>query len=274
MQGRRLSWENQALLDEIRGVAPRKTEAESDDIAKAHIHAIYRVQTQPEPTGFFAVLGRKIPRFFLSCLPSFFRTQPTHIDTRDASGNTALMWAAAYGRQTIIDELVKNGADINLRNNLGNTALMCATHNVQLLAIVSLLNHGATTLDCAEALRQLALHSPDQGNPAIVAILDAVVKQQDVLRAQNSPLRMSEYDYERVKTHWLQLKALHDKYQEKINRRKAFDEATDRRLPTVLLDLVEGYDAPPLPKLGFFTHSQIHDKLEEVVPGFRVELKR
>lgn len=51
-------------------------------------------------------------------------------------GDTALMWAAATGNVDIVSELLKYGADINLKNMEGNTALTFAkkdVHNKSLL---------------------------------------------------------------------------------------------------------------------------------------------
>jgi ankyrin repeat protein len=45
------------------------------------------------------------------------------LNLQDNQGETALMVAAAYGNAVIADELLKAGADFSLKNHKGQTAL-------------------------------------------------------------------------------------------------------------------------------------------------------
>lgn len=45
------------------------------------------------------------------------------VNLKDASGFTALIWAAAFRRREIVLKLIAAGADVNARNNRGETAL-------------------------------------------------------------------------------------------------------------------------------------------------------
>ena len=52
--------------------------------------------------------------------------QGANLEMRDTEGSTAMVWAV-YGRAIVaIDELYKRGADVNTRLNDGRTPLMCA----------------------------------------------------------------------------------------------------------------------------------------------------
>jgi uncharacterized protein len=74
-----------------------------------------------------------------------------HVDARDSRGRTPLMWAAAYSddRHGSLTErhleiarlLLERGADPNVRNRYGLTALMRAGRNVEVVRL--LLAHGA-----------------------------------------------------------------------------------------------------------------------------------
>ncbi len=48
------------------------------------------------------------------------------VNAKDENGNTALMGACKYGRTGVVQLLVKNGADVNIADEDGKTALMKA----------------------------------------------------------------------------------------------------------------------------------------------------
>ena len=53
------------------------------------------------------------------------------VDIRNADGYTPLMMAAYYGHQSIVTTLLKHGADRCARDNKGNTALMGALFKME-----------------------------------------------------------------------------------------------------------------------------------------------
>lgn len=53
------------------------------------------------------------------------------VDVRNHEGYTALMMSAYYGHQEIVTTLLKNGAERCLRDNKGNTALMGAIFKLE-----------------------------------------------------------------------------------------------------------------------------------------------
>lgn len=53
-----------------------------------------------------------------------------HVDTVDRHGRTALMYSALGDRPSCAELLLKAGADINLKDSVGRTALHWAAHKV------------------------------------------------------------------------------------------------------------------------------------------------
>jgi len=49
-----------------------------------------------------------------------------NVNVKCDEGNTALMWASYSGHLNIVKLFVKHGADVNAKNNAGYTALMLA----------------------------------------------------------------------------------------------------------------------------------------------------
>ena len=92
-------------------------------------------------------------------------------DTRDASGSTALMYAAAFAPEATMQLLLTAGANVNAANQNGATALMWATHDPAKVRL--LLGRGADVdaarPDGATAVFAAAL----RGNPQVVELLVA-----------------------------------------------------------------------------------------------------
>jgi len=91
---------------------------------------------------------------------------------RDIQGNSALMWVvASNGSEGLMDALVDHGADVNLQNFVGETALYLSCVHGFVDKVEYLLENGANpnieTLDGATALHAAAV----QGNVAIIDLL-------------------------------------------------------------------------------------------------------
>jgi hypothetical protein len=54
-----------------------------------------------------------------------------NVNLKDSLGYTALHWAAIEGHQGVVELLLQNGADINEKNNSGNTALDLANNAIK-----------------------------------------------------------------------------------------------------------------------------------------------
>jgi len=65
------------------------------------------------------------------------------VNVRDADGNTALDWAAGEGQLEIVKILLDKGADVNVKGMLGFTPLMAATTHGHTEIVKILLDRGA-----------------------------------------------------------------------------------------------------------------------------------
>lgn len=101
-------------------------------------------------------------------------------NTRDASGATALMYAAAFASDATMRALLDKGADVNAANQSGATALMWATHDSDKVRL--LLSRGvqvnAARADGATALLGAAL----RGNQQVVEMLIAAGADRQIGR--------------------------------------------------------------------------------------------
>jgi ankyrin repeat protein len=69
------------------------------------------------------------------------RRQPSIVNARGPRGATPLMYAALYGDATLLAAMLQAGADPNIRNDSGATALMWAIEDIEKVRL--LLKHGA-----------------------------------------------------------------------------------------------------------------------------------
>ncbi len=65
------------------------------------------------------------------------------VDVTDSEGTTALMFASCNGHLQCLDALLTAGADINATDDSGRTALMIASARAQSAAVIALLRRGA-----------------------------------------------------------------------------------------------------------------------------------
>lgn len=78
------------------------------------------------------------------------------VDVRNADGYTPLMMAAYYGHQPIVSTLLKHGADRCARDNKGNTALMGALFKMEFSIAKQL-----SKVDCDVAAKQQGLKTTE-----------------------------------------------------------------------------------------------------------------
>jgi len=69
------------------------------------------------------------------------RKQPSIVNARGPRGATPLMYAALYGDATVLAAMLEAGADPNIRNDSGSTALLWAIEDIDKMRL--LLDHGA-----------------------------------------------------------------------------------------------------------------------------------
>jgi ankyrin repeat protein len=92
-------------------------------------------------------------------------------NTRDTSGATALMYAAAFASEATMRLLLDGGADVNAANQNGATALMWATHDPAKVRL--LLNRGASVNTAQPDGATAVLSAALRGNTQVVRMLMA-----------------------------------------------------------------------------------------------------
>lgn len=106
-----------------------------------------------------------------------------NINAKDDDGNTALMSAAGNRHTEIANALIKAGADVNAKINDGRTALMLAADQGHTETVNALIEAGADDLtDNAGKTALIHAASSEYSNPETVnALIDAGsnVKQRD-----------------------------------------------------------------------------------------------
>ena len=70
-----------------------------------------------------------------------------NVNAKDNDGNTALMWAAYNGHTERVKLLIEHGANINAKDNDGETALMQAAFYGYIEIVKLLLEYGASVND-------------------------------------------------------------------------------------------------------------------------------
>lgn len=100
--------------------------------------ARYWVNTR-EPGKGFLPLGLAALHGKASAV-EFLLDHGASVDLRDKLGNTALLSAAIGGYRQIIQVLIDRGADVNAQNNNGDTALMMASKNGHVEVVQQLLD--------------------------------------------------------------------------------------------------------------------------------------
>jgi ankyrin repeat protein len=92
-------------------------------------------------------------------------------NTRDSSGATALMYAAAFAAPAAMQALLRGGADVNAANQSGATALMWASHDPEKVRL--LLDRGANVHAARPDGMSAVLGAALRGNRRVVEMLIA-----------------------------------------------------------------------------------------------------
>ena len=105
----------------------------------------------------------------------------TPVDSKGPGGITALMWKSGLGDTAAIDNLLKRGADVNLKDDNGFTALMGAVYYDKLEAVKILIKKGRADVNLKANNGFVALHLAAQnGNLEIVKALLAGGANKDI----------------------------------------------------------------------------------------------
>ena len=108
--------------------------------------------------------------FFLS-FSLCFTPSSSSSSLQNGNGDTALIWAAFYGHDTVIPLLLEADAQIDAQNNGGNTPLILASYNGKEAAVRELLK-GNPNLDLKTKDGKTALDwAREENHQSIVDLL-------------------------------------------------------------------------------------------------------
>ena len=101
--------------------------------------------------------------------------QGVDVNARDDEKRTALMWAAYDGYTEVVKQLLKRGAEVDARDLLDRTALMFAASGANIETVRLLLAHKADTnlVDSHEAWTALMFAAAEGHNDIVQALLKA-----------------------------------------------------------------------------------------------------
>ncbi len=98
------------------------------------------------------------------------RDEPSHIDKQGTAGSTPLMYAALYGDLDAVRQLLNKGANPNIANEAGATALMWATDNLDIST--ELVTHGAdVNAKSSDSRTPLMIAAGRYGSAPVVKLL-------------------------------------------------------------------------------------------------------
>jgi len=101
-------------------------------------------------------------------------TRETELNRPDVVGSTPLLIAALADRGATAKQLIEAGADVNVANRQGETALSAAAYNADFELVTELLAHGAKPATIDRAGKSPILYAAARGQDGIVAaLLDA-----------------------------------------------------------------------------------------------------
>lgn len=101
----------------------------------------------------------------MAVLDRLFAAGDVNARAETAPGQTPLMLAARKANTTVVELLLRHGADVNAQDGIGNTALMCAIdcgnlEMVKLLVAQPELNIDLKDQVCCRLFRDLVMSSP------------------------------------------------------------------------------------------------------------------
>ena len=124
----------------------------------------------PPPDGVATAMTDALRKGDGARFQKLMRDEPTHINLRGPGGATPLMFAALYGNADAVHQLLKGGADPNLQNEAGATALMWGTDSLEIERL--LIERGANVnARSSDARTPLLIASGENGGGPVVELL-------------------------------------------------------------------------------------------------------
>jgi ankyrin repeat protein len=98
------------------------------DLAAAKADFSIKDDQGKTPLHYLAALGSESPLFFIRGIDRIFVDAKVDFQANDNDGDTAAIIAAKTGTKDVFDWLVKQGADLDITNNQGETARLLMAH--------------------------------------------------------------------------------------------------------------------------------------------------
>jgi len=117
------------------------------------------------------------------------------INAKDNNGYTALMWASSNGNTAIVQQLIAAGADINAKNNYGNTALLWASRRGHTLVVKQLIAAGVSLNDKNNGGNTALMWASINGHTAVVQQLIAAGADHTIVNEYNLDNKTTARDY-------------------------------------------------------------------------------
>lgn len=184
------------------------------------------------------------------------------LDIKNIFGNTALIVAVLNGHQAKAHELIKAGAKLELQNKEGYTALDEAINYIKISAVSLLLSHGALVRHPQKFFE--FLEACDQRDTDVLASLQSLCEQlraRLTIKEDKAEAKQSDSDlFNKADNYLKKLNVLTNIHRNKLL--KQVDEATDKIITPVLLDIVAAFDVPLQdPRVSFFKPAEIDSLL-------------
>ena len=156
----------------------------------ATLQASFNKPSQQELDAFFDAAGDVNN----AVVAEFLDKYPSAADEKNG-GRTALVWAAMFGRTETAKLLLKNGADVNGKNEHGMTALMAAAANGYKDLVELLLYQGAD-MDAKKHTGETALMmAGEHRQPGTAALLARWAEKQKMLREEQRAQWLIDTDF-------------------------------------------------------------------------------
>lgn len=124
----------------------------------------------PPPDAVASRMMEALRRGDRKAFQQLLRDEPDHINKRGPAGSTPLMYAALYGDLDSVRRLLQAGADPNVANDAGATALMWATDSLEITS--ELVTHGAdVNAKSADSRTPLLVAAGRHGAAPVVKLL-------------------------------------------------------------------------------------------------------
>ena len=116
---------------------------------------------------------------------------------QDSDGNTPLMYAAKYNNSSVVEALIKEGADVNAQNEDGKTALMTAIEYGRFALVETLIKAGADANIRDENGNTPLMYAAEYGDTTVFDALIEAGADMNVRNREGETAQMIKEERER-----------------------------------------------------------------------------